>query len=105
MGTHRKYSDPQLHARYRPFVRSRNQAHFRKEEWTLTFEEYCDLWAWDLWLQRGRLGHQLVMTRKDREQPWSASNTMIVSRAWQVERRHRKTGIFKRKDEPCYQIK
>lgn len=105
MGTNRKYSDPQLHARYRPFVRSRNQAAFRNEEWLLSFEEYCEFWTWDLWVQRGRKGHQLVLTRKDRDQPWTTANCMIVTRGYQVEMQCRKFGSFKRKDEPCYQIK
>ena len=67
--------------RRRAFVRSRSQAWFRKESWTLTWEEFQEFWSTRrLWDQRGRAVNDLVLTRVDWEGAWSKANCCIISR-------------------------
>lgn len=63
----------------RPFLLSRCQAKYRKEEWNLTYEEFCTLWA-DHYLERGRDGHNYVMTRKDVLKAWDINNILVLTR-------------------------
>ena len=87
----RKYSDPNDHMRYRPFLRSRSQAWYLDQEWTLTFKQYCDFWTPALWSLRGRGTNDLVMVRKDLSGPWSKENCEIVTRKEQLTRTNKKT--------------
>lgn len=89
----RKYKDEMEHAKHWAFLRQRAQAKFRKEEWTLTIEEYFLLWTNDLWVQRGRQPEKLCMIRDDVEKPWSMDNCLIVSRYQQLCR-GKKMGKF-----------
>lgn len=88
-----KHTDPLVHRKYLPFLRARAQAHFRGEEFTLTFEEYCHLWQDHLWDQRGRHSDCLAMARENFTGPWSLDNCKIMSRRLQVSeanlKRHR----------------
>jgi hypothetical protein len=71
--------DPVKHSAYLPWLRSRAQANFRNEEWTLTFDEFWDLWK-DKWLERGRKPEQYCMTRIDSEKAWDIENSIIITR-------------------------
>jgi hypothetical protein len=64
------------HSLYIPWLKAKAQASFRKEEWTLTFEEWFDLWK-DCWHKRGRGAEDLCMTRADFDGVWSRENTVI----------------------------
>lgn len=92
----RKHADPEVHMRYRPFLRSRAQAWFLDQEWTMTFEEYLELWTLDKWHCRGRGTTDLVMVRRDTEGPWSFSNCEIVTRREQLQRTARLRGKWSR---------
>lgn len=73
--------DPEEHKRYRTFIQQRNQAQWREEVWTISFEEWKQLWAESgQWYNRGRERGCYCMTRKDREGPWSVNNVHIVTR-------------------------
>ena len=75
------YADQFTRARRLVWVRSRSQAHYRGEEWSLNFEDFCRLWpSEDLWSQRGRSSESLVLLRYDPEHPWSITNCCIVTR-------------------------
>jgi hypothetical protein len=77
----RKYLDLFDHARYVPFLRARAQAAFRKEDWLLTFEDWCSLWSTpELWAQRGRASESLALIRLDTDGPWDYANVQIMSR-------------------------
>ena len=76
--------DPDIHKKYFPFLQGRSQANYRKEGWTLTFEEFCELWTEEKWALRGRKSHELALTRKDNTQPWSFDNCHIVTRQQQL---------------------
>ena len=69
----------ELHDKYHPWQMAKAQANFRKEEWDLSFKEYCDLWEGH-WQNRGRHPHNVCMTRQDDEGPWDAKNTYIITR-------------------------
>lgn len=82
----RIHQDPQLHARYTPFLKSRSQAWYRGEDWDLTFEDYCQLWTWDHWQLRGKGATEFAMVRKDIEQGWNLNNCEIITRREQLRR-------------------
>ena len=47
--------DPEEHKRYRVFIQQRNQAQWREEGWTISFEAWKDLWNQSgQWANRGR---------------------------------------------------
>ena len=71
--------DEARHNMFTPWMVSKAQANFRSEEFTLTFEEYYELWKND-WNNRGRKPDNMCMTRKDTDGPWSADNCYIISR-------------------------
>lgn len=71
------------HSLYVPWLKAKAQANFRKEEWTLTFEEWFDLWKND-WHKRGRKADSTCMTRLDSEKGWTADNTVLMLRREQL---------------------
>ena len=73
--------DPVEHKKYRVFIQQRNQANFRKEEWTMTFAEWKSVWDQSgQWENRGRTKDTFCMTRLDVEKPWTVDNAIIVTR-------------------------
>lgn len=81
----RKYSSPFDQERRLAYVRSKNQAAFRGESWSLSFEEFCAVWHDEsLWDQRGRDRDSLVMTRRDPYGRWDKSNVCLISRLNQI---------------------
>lgn len=73
--------DPLRHEQYVAYIRHRAQANFRKEQYALTFEDWC--WFWDQdnnWARRGRRNTAVVLTREDKQGAWSRSNCMIQTR-------------------------
>ena len=71
--------DEYKHDMYIPWLRAKAQANFRGEGWSLSFEEYYDLWKND-WNNRGRKADNVCMTRKDADSPWDVSNVMLITR-------------------------
>lgn len=78
-------ADEYKHSMYEPWMKSKAQANFRKEEWNLTFEEYYTLWK-DEWPNRGRSGDSMCMTRQDFDGPWDSKNAVIMSRKEHLKR-------------------
>lgn len=77
--------DLRTHLQYRAFVQQRNQAVFREEGWSVTFEEYQHLWQAH-WEQRGRLSASYMMTRINSDLPWSRENCCVITRQQHGER-------------------
>ena len=73
------------HLQYRAYVQQRNQARWREETWTVTFEEYQTLWQ-HLWAERGRLKTSYMMTRINADLPWEFSNCCVITRQQQGQR-------------------
>ena len=77
--------DPVRHDQYTQFLRQRAQARFRKEAWQLEFDDFVEVWSSN-WSQRGRLSHELCMTRENYDLPWNPGNVVIVPRHEHVRR-------------------
>ena len=71
--------DPLRHDMYHPWQLAKAQAKFRGEEFTLTFEQYYEVWK-DDWHNRGRKPEDLCMTRIDWEGAWEWGNVEIIRR-------------------------
>lgn len=61
------------------YSRMRAQAKYRNEQFTLTWEEYQQLWEGQ-WHLRGREPNQLCLTRIDLDGEWSQANIEIITR-------------------------
>jgi hypothetical protein len=64
---------------YRTFVQARNQANFRGETWSLTFDDYQALWR-EHWQHKGRTVNDYCMARLDVELAWDLGNVEVLSR-------------------------
>ena len=80
--------DPEEHKKYRVFIQQRNQANYRLETWTITFEEWWDIWEksghWD---QRGCKQGQYCMSRIGDQGEYSSTNVFIQQHG-QIGRAH-----------------
>ncbi len=84
--------DEYRHEIYHAFLKRKAQANFRNEGWEMTYEEFYDLWK-DDWNNRGRLSHQVCMSRRDDEKPWTRENAYIRLRYDQlVEQAQKRIG-------------
>jgi hypothetical protein len=82
--------DPAAHVSYRAWLQCRNQAHYRREPWSLTFEQWQQVWQ-DLWHRRGRGSQELCITRLDCADEWCVSNVIVITRKQNAQR---KTGLL-----------
>ena len=57
----------------------KNQAQWRGEAWTISFEEYKQLWG-EHWHNRGREKGCYCMTRRDPTEPWTPANAQVITR-------------------------
>lgn len=78
--------DPELHYRRTQFSRRRAQANYRQEGWSLTVEQWNQLWPLHLWRQRGKAKHHLIMTRIDPDLPWQWGNVVVKPRVGNMSR-------------------
>jgi hypothetical protein len=78
-------TDPVRHEQYTQWLRQRAQAHFRKEDWQLEFDDFVAVWGLN-WHNRGRASEDMCMTRDDYDLPWHTSNVTIVPRHEHVRR-------------------
>lgn len=73
--------DPDEHKKYRVFIQQRNQAQWRDEGWTVTFEQWKNIWKQSgQWENRGRVRGTYCMTRRDWSLPWTVSNCIVITR-------------------------
>lgn len=80
------YKDPKVHKKHLPFLRARAQAHFRKEQWDLTMDDWCEIWTDEAWANRGRGSNQTALTRIDLNQGWTRDNVELLTRSQQLKR-------------------
>lgn len=94
MSAAKMYKDKFTNDRRLAWTRSVCQARYRKEEWTLTFAEFCQFWRTeDRFQKRGRTAEDLVLVRRDDSLPWSKENCAIITRFDQLNlARARQTG-------------
>jgi hypothetical protein len=72
-------SDPVTHAQYVAWAKARAQAHYRKEVWEISFDDWQKIWLGN-WHKRGRGSSNLCMIRSDTKQPWSIHNVELMLR-------------------------
>ena len=67
----------------RKFSVAKNQARMRGQEWTITFEYFCDLWDdnRDSWLHSGQAAEDYNMSRKNMDLGWTPENVHIIPRS------------------------
>lgn len=81
--------DPLVHEMYKTFVQAKNQANFRSEPWTLTFDDYQALWR-EHWVHKGRTKNHYCMTRTDVEKSWELGNVEVLPRYEHFSRANRR---------------
>lgn len=86
------FTDPFERERYYAFTKHRAQANFRNEPYELTHEDWCELWPQELFLQRGRGGLDLCLSRQCTACAWSKDNVRVVTRREHLKR----NGEFRR---------
>lgn len=72
--------DEFTHEKFYAWHKHRAQANFRDEEYYLTFEDWQQLWPDDKFQNRGRDKDSFVLTRIDRDGPWSIANCHVMLR-------------------------
>ena len=72
-------TDPVRHQQYTAWHRARAQAHYRRELWSITFDQWVKLWAGN-WHRRGRHKHCLMLMKRRWKEPWSTRNAHLVNR-------------------------
>lgn len=75
-----KGPDPVTHDKYYAWLKHRSQATFRKETYTLTWDEWESLWPDELFLQRGKGSDCVCLIRIDRDIGWVIDNVEIIVR-------------------------
>jgi hypothetical protein len=76
------------HSMYHPWQKAKAQAVFRGEVWSLSFEDFYELWKND-WDNRGRDSTNVCMTREDYDGEWSKENTILMTRTEHLKRQNR----------------
>jgi len=76
-----RFKDPFQHDLHRAWAKHRAQAHFRKEEYHLTVEDYFTLWTPETFRQKNSEGKTYTLTRKDWSKPWSLDNVELSTRS------------------------
>lgn len=72
--------DPLAHDKHYAYLKHRAQAKYRAEEYTLTLEDWIELWTDELWLQRGRTTDSMCLQMIDIEKGWHFDNVEVVTR-------------------------
>lgn len=77
----RKYPDPIDNKLFMDCMRARAQAAYFGQEWTISEDDYIDLWRIDdRYLNKGRRNDQYCLVRKDYDEGWHLDNVEIVTR-------------------------
>lgn len=77
--------DEYKHSMYMPWMRAKAQARFRNEDWSMSFEEFYELWKIE-WPNRGRKPDDICMTRDDPDGAWDVDNTILITRSEHLKR-------------------
>ena len=79
--------DPVRHDKYYAYLKHRAQARYRKEAYSLTWDDWEQLWPDDLWSQRGRSAHNLCLHQRDLDAGWHRNNVEVTTRKQQLQRK------------------
>jgi len=75
--------------RYYAFLKHRSQARFKGLDYTLTWEDWDQIWCKDSWANRGRAMTNYVLGRIDWAKGFHANNVRIMDRKEHFEIRKR----------------
>lgn len=78
--------DPIEHDKYYGYMKHKAQAKFRGEDYSLTWEDWQDLWPHDKWLCRGRGKEDLCLMQSDPILGWHNYNVEVVTRHTYLKR-------------------
>jgi hypothetical protein len=87
-----------LDAKYKIWGQQRNQALWRKEDWSLPFLDWVRIWGSDYQF-KGQDQDSLCMTRRDLAMPWTEDNVVIISRRDHFASNRNKIGRFATREE------
>lgn len=77
--------DPRRHEQYIAWLRHRAQANYRGEIYSLTFEQWADIWDQDsAWENRGRGCEDLCLSILNPKLGWRSDNVKVVTRLEQL---------------------
>jgi hypothetical protein len=74
----------------RNYTKFINQADYRREECTITFSDWCQMWE-GRWHRRGRTREDLCISRIDWSEPWHTANVEIIPRYEHLAKKNYKT--------------
>ena len=77
--------DEMTHEKFYAWHKHRAQANYRQEEYYLTFDDWQQLWPTDKFINRGRETESFVLTRVERDGPWSIANCEVITRREQLK--------------------
>lgn len=86
--------DPLTREKYYAWLKHRSQARYRKEEYSITWEEWQQLWSDEDFLKRGRSPSHLCLLKIKIEEGWHVNNVTVVARRSQFKR----TGEYRKRD-------
>lgn len=72
--------DPLRHDKYYAWLKHRAQAKYRKEDYSLSWDEWELLWTDERWLERGRTIDSLCLQQIELGEGWHFNNVEIVTR-------------------------
>lgn len=78
--------DPLTREKYYAWLKHRSQARYRKEDYSITWEEWQQLWSDSDFLKRGRSPEHLCLLKLDIEKGWHYNNVTVTTRKAQFER-------------------
>ena len=91
--------DPEIRQLRQRWSRSKAQARYFCQEWTITWEDYLDLYKTAPGTWRGRTSDVLHLSRQDRSKGWHIWNVLLENRGESMSRgktRDRKGNLLKR---------
>tara|TARA_R100000734_G_C3312426_1_gene103458 strand:- start:338 stop:667 length:330 start_codon:yes stop_codon:yes gene_type:complete len=78
-----------LRNKYYAYLKHRAQARHRREDYTLTWDDWHEIWCEEAWAQRGRGAHAQVLGRLDWDIGWHSTNVCVMSRREHFEIRQK----------------
>ena len=78
--------DPEVQRHYYRWLRARAQARFWRQEWTIIWEDYLDIYKTAPGKWGGRDGDALHLARKDTAEGWHLWNVHLVNRGQSMRR-------------------
>lgn len=79
--------DLEVRNKYYAYLKHRAQCRYRKEDYSLTFDDWNTLWPDHLWKQRGRGVDAMCLNRVHYQFGWHLENCIVTTRREHLKRR------------------